>query len=322
MINVNFKKELTFLAVFTASAIGTMNVINRIFSHIASENNFLDEHSYNYYDWRFGKISYKKTGEGSPILLIHDLNVCSSSYEWYKTADRLSETNTVYMIDLLGCGLSARPLLTYTNYLYVQLITDFIKNVIGKKTDVIVSGHSASFTLMACANDDTIINRVIMVNPEDILNLSKTPTKKSNMFKNLFFSPVLGTFIYNMRVNKRTIRESLSKACCSHDSIREKDILIFFESSQRDRTHSKYLYACQSTGYTNVNLLNCLKKLNNSIFIITGTKNPENNLAAAQYQNHLPSIEIIGIDQTKQLPHIERPDEFVKQLNIFLSEEE
>lgn len=319
---MNLKKKLTFMAVFTASAIGTMHVVNRIFSHIALENNLFDEDSFEYYDWRFGRIAYKKIGQGAPVLLIHDLNVCSSSYEWYKTAEKLSETNTVYMIDLLGCGLSDRPLLTYTNFLYVQLLTDFIKHIIGQKTDVIVSGHSSSFVLMACANDESIINRVIMINPEDIINLSKIPTKKSNMIKNLILTPILGTFIYNMRINKKTIRETLAKACCSRDSIREKDVLISFESTQREKAHSKYLYACQCTGYTNVNILNCLKKLNNSIFIITGTKNPENTLAAAQYQNHLPSIEIIGIDQTKQLPHIETPDEFINQVNIFLSDEE
>ena len=317
---MNLKKKLTFLAVFSASAIGTMHVVNRIFSYIASENRFLDEDSYEYYDWRFGKIAYKKQGTGNPILLVHDLNVCSSSYEWNRIIDTLSKTNTVYAINLLGCGLSERPLLTYTNYLYVQLLTDFIKQVIGEKTDVIASGHSSSFTIMACANDESLINRVILVNPDDIIKLSKVPSKRSTMVKNLIVSPILGTFIYNMKVNKRTIREKFTKSCFSHDSVREKDIMICFESTQRDKTHSRYLYACQSTGYTNANILHCLKKLNNSIFIITGNKNPENTLIAAQYQNHLPSIEIVGINQTKQIPHVEKPEEFINQINIFLSE--
>lgn len=317
---MNLKKKLTFLAVFSASAIGTMHVVNRIFSYIASENRFLDEDSYEYYDWRFGKIAYKKQGTGNPILLVHDLNVCSSSYEWNRIIDTLSKTNTVYAIDLLGCGLSERPLLTYTNYLYVQLLTDFIKQVIGERTDVIASGHSSSITIMACANDETLINRVILVNPDDIIKLSKVPSKRSTMVKNLIVTPILGTFIYNMKVNKRTIREKFTKSCFSHDSVREKDIMICFESTQRDKTHSRYLYACQSTGYTNANILHCLKKLNNSIFIITGNKNPENTLIAAQYQNHLPSIEIVGINQTKQIPHVEKPEEFINQINIFLSE--
>lgn len=318
---MNFKKKITFMTVFSVSVIGTMHIFNRIFSYIASENNLLDENKYDYYEWRFGKIAYTKKGRGTPLLLIHNLNVCSSSYEWKKTIDRLSETNTVYAIDLLGCGLSDRPLLTYTNYLYVQLITDFIKHVIGKKTDIIVSGHSASFTLMAASNDNSIINRIIIINPDDIINLSKVPTQKSNVIKNVLLSPILGTFIYNMKINKRTIRENLVQSCCSNDCISEKDIMICFELSQKDKTRSKYLYACQNTGYTNANILHCLKKLNNSIFIISGNNNPENALIAAQYQNNLPSIEIIGIDHTKQFPHIEKPEEFINQVNILFSEE-
>ena len=48
--------------------------------------------------------------------------------------------NTVYTLDLLGCGKSDKPNFTYTNFLYVQLVTDFINNVIGEKADVIVTG--------------------------------------------------------------------------------------------------------------------------------------------------------------------------------------
>ena len=66
----------------------------------------------------------------------------------------------------------------------------------------------------------------------------------------------------------------------------------------------------------------CLNKLNNSIFIIVGNANPENMLSANQYQNQLPSIEIIEIDETKQLPHIEKADEFMEQVQILFAEEE
>ena len=53
--------------------------------------------------------------------------------------------HTVYTIDLLGFGRSEKPNLTYTNYLYVQLVTDFIQNIIGEKTDIIASNESISF---------------------------------------------------------------------------------------------------------------------------------------------------------------------------------
>ena len=66
----------------------------------------------------------------------------------------------------------------------------------------------------------------------------------------------------------------------------------------------------------------CLNKLNNSIFIIVGNANSENVISANQYQDQIPSIEIIGIDETKQLPHVEKAEEFIEQVQILFSEEE
>ena len=320
---MSWKRNLGIFAVFTGSMIGTMHVINRIITYIATAENYLDKDSYEYYNWRFGKIAYKKKGNGSPILLVHNLDVCSSSDEWKNIEKELAKTNTVYSIDLLGCGCSDHPAFTYTNFLYVQLITDFIKHVIGTKTDIIVSGDSSSFILMASANDETIINRIIMINPQNLISLAKVPTKRTKLIKYLICAPNIGTFIYNIKINKRTIAHKFASSYYyDQNAISEKDILTCFESSHKDKGHSKYLYACQKSRYTNANILFCLSKLNNSIFIISGNGNPENALSASQYQNHLPSIEIIEMNNAKQLPHVEKPDEFIEQVRILFADEE
>lgn len=320
---LGWKKRLGLIATFAGTVIGTMHIINKVFSYIATADDYLDENSYEYYNWRFGKIAYKKKGKGSPLLLVHNFDVCSSTDEWKNIENECAKTNTVYSIDLLGCGCSDHPVLTYTNFLYVQLITDFIKHVIGEKTDVIVSGDSSSFVLMTTANDENIINRIIMVNPQNLISLAKVPTKRTKLIKYLLFAPVIGTFIYNMKVNKRTISENFVFNCYyDQNTISEKDILTCFEASHKDKGRSKYLYACQKSRYTNANILFCLSKLNNSIFIIAGNGNPENILSANQYQNQLPSIEIIEINNTKQLPHVEKPDKFMEQVKILLSDEE
>ena len=88
---------------------------------------------------------------------------------------KLEKKHTVYTIDLLGCGRSDKPNLTYTNYLYVQLITNFIKDVIGEKTDVIATGTSSSFTVMACNMEKNLFKKLILINPEDLKDSAKTP---------------------------------------------------------------------------------------------------------------------------------------------------
>lgn len=321
---MGWKKKFSILAALTGTTLCIMHVVNKLFSYIATADDLLNKDTYQNYDWRFGKIVYKKTGSGSPVLLIHNFNVFSSSKEWKYVEAELAKTNTVYTIDLLGCGCSDHPVLTYTNYLYVQLITDFIKHIIGEKTDVIVSGDSSSFVLSACANDDTIINRIIMINPQNLVTLAKIPTKRTKIIKHLLYTPVIGTFIYNMEINKKTISRLFRETFFyNQNKVKEKDIMECFESSHKERSRSKYLYASQKSRYTNTNVLYCLNKLtNNSIFIIAGSNNPENVLAANQYQNYLPSIEVIGIDESKQVPHIEKADEFIDQVKILFFDED
>ena len=113
--------------------------------------------------------------------------------------------------------------------------------------------------------------------------------------------------------------EKLLELGCRHP------VYIRFHSvfpGESDKRMDGYLYACKKSRFTNANILCCLSKLNNSIFIIVGNSNPENTLSANQYQNQLPSIEIVGINETKQLPHVEKPKEFIEQIRILFSEEE
>ena len=68
---------------------------------------------------------------------------------------------------------------------------------------------SAPFVLMACSNDNTIINKVAMINPQNLVSLAKIPTKRTKTIKYLLSTPIVGTFIYNMNVNKKTISQNL-----------------------------------------------------------------------------------------------------------------
>ena len=133
------KNKTKSLLLITAAAAAGMYVYNRYISDIADEMNQEDEKNGSFYSWKEGEIFYKKIGTGKPILLVHDLDSASSSNEWQKVARKLSTTHTVYMIDLLGCGKSDKPAISYTTYLYVQLVTSFIKDVIQEKTDVIAT---------------------------------------------------------------------------------------------------------------------------------------------------------------------------------------
>lgn len=320
---MNWKKKLMNCALFVSMTTFVMFIINKLIYFISTIENVLDKVKGNYYEWRFGKIFYTKQGTGKPLLLIHDTTSMGSGYEWNKVAKELSKTNTVYTIDLLGCGRSEKPNITYTNYLYVQLITDFVKQIIGKKTDIVSSGLSSSFVLMACHMDDTIINKIVMVSPHSFASLNKSPNKNSTALKILLNTHIIGTLIYNMVFTRKNISSLLKdEYYYNNGKVSEELIQNYYESAHTCNSASKYVFSSIKGRYLNANVVNALRSLNNSIFIISGDSHiKECKYIGEQYQEKLPAIEVVHIEKSLLVPHIEQPESFIEQLQILLETE-
>ena len=318
---MGWKKKVALYTALTASTLGTIHLLNRFTHFLATVDNALDNTKDNYYEWRFGNVYYSKVGSGKPILLVHDLNSASSSYEWNKIVDELSKTNTVYTLDLLGCGRSDKPNITYTNFLYVQLVTDFIKHIIKEKTDFVVTGESSSFILLCCANTDELIGQVMLINPGSLTEQAKIPTKRTKVLKYLIDTPVIGTLLYNIVINKKTLNDTFRRFYFyDQNRVEEKCVQTYWESSQKSGTKGKYLFSSIRSRYTNANILFCLKNITNNIYIICGNGNPEYATVASQYQNQLPSIEIFELDQCKYLPQLERASDLLAQIQLLIND--
>jgi pimeloyl-ACP methyl ester carboxylesterase len=315
---MKLKNKLKYVILFGTVIAFSVSVINKLIYISATIKNKLTPNKGDFYDWRFGKIFYTKQGSGTPILLIHDMDVCSSSIEWKHTIKQLSVNHTVYTLDLLGCGLSDKPYLTYTNYLYVQLISDFIKNVIGHKTNVIANGSSSSFTVMACHNDSNLFNKLMIINPDDLFKLNYVPGKKSISLKILIDTPIIGTLIYNIINSRNNVKKQLLNKVYRNT----KDISIYideyYESAHTLNSNGKYLFASIKGSFTNANIVHALKEINNSIFIIGGRHEHNIKNIIENYSYYNSSIESYIIDNTKHYPHIEDPQEFIEQIGIFI----
>ena len=147
----------------------------------------------------------------------------------------------MYTLDLLGCGKSDKPNFTYTNFLYVQLVTDFINNVIGEKADVIVTGNSCSFVLMACHNNDEIIDRILLINPPSISSISKVPTKRTKMLKFIINIPFIGTLLFNLLHSKDSIEQTfMTEYFYNPQFVDDEIVKTYCESAQISKTQSKY----------------------------------------------------------------------------------
>jgi pimeloyl-ACP methyl ester carboxylesterase len=286
-----------------------MYAYNKYVSVNSTKNNTLPTKDGAYYSWRHGNVFYTKSGSGSPVLLIHDTNSASSSIEWSKITKRLRRNHTVYTIDLLGCGLSDKPNVIYTNYMYVQLITAFVRDVIQGKTDVVASNFSSSFVIMANHLDDSIINRMILINPVSMKKLSAVPACISKFKHKLINLPIVGTFIYNRMMSPATIDHKFRSIYYSRAQLIKDDTKkAFYESSHMDNSSGKYLYSSILGNYMNVNIRHAVEACKNQIFIV-GSKDISNNLnTIEEYRKLNPQVSVTYISSCKLYPQLENPE--------------
>ena len=303
------KKNTKKLLFFSSAALLGMYAYNRFVEETAAKKNMLPTENGAYYPWNQGNIFYTKEGNGNPVLLIHDTNPESSSLEWTKITKRLKKDHTVYTIDLLGCGLSDKPGVSYTSYMYVQLITSFIRVVIKEKTDVVTTNMTAPSVIMADHMDDTIINKMILINPVSMSLLDQSPSVKSKTKQTLINLPLVGTFIYNVMMNPRFIDKKF------RDNYYGKKHLIsskiedaYYESAHIDNSKGKYLYSSLIGRFMNTNIRRAVKNSQKPIYLIC-SKDIKNNIKTVEeYSKYNSKIEITYLSGCKLYPQLENPE--------------
>lgn len=318
--NMNKWKKLGLAAGMGTAAFTTAHIINKCIFQAAVSDKVTKNIEIQKYSWRLGDVAYTVQGKGSPILLIHDLKSDSSSYEWKRIMKSMCKNHKVYAIDLLGCGYSDKPNITYTAYMYTQLLNDFVVNVITRKISVIATGNSAPLTIMAAYNNPYLFDKIVLVSPESIKHAMINPGKRSNIRKFLLNTPVLGTLLYNICVNRHEINKKFRNDLFAYQNMIPKEVFkAYHETAHLGGTNAKYLYASTQCHYTTASIARAVSQLDNCIYIISGNKESNIQDIIQEYTSLNPAIETYLINHSKHLPQIEQPEEFVNTVNIYIS---
>ncbi len=280
-----------------------------IFMMADSKKNSIEE--FEYYDWRLGQIHYKVKGHGKSLLLLHGIGIGASMREWDKNFETLSENYRVYAIDLLGFGLSDKPKTTYTAYMYASLIQDFLKDVVKKPCGLIASSNSAAFAVMACRMDNSLIKKMILIEPTGIEN--KNAENKDIWYRRLFESPYAGTILYTALSSRIFIRRFLQKAVFfAQENYSARAVTdSYYYPAHAGGISAKYAAASFLTNYMNLDIKKILKDIHTPLMIIWGENAVINPTAAMDIIMEIkPRAQYAVFEKTRLLPHYENPAEF------------
>ncbi len=268
-----------------------------------------------YYNWKHGSIYYTKQGHGDPLLLIHDLYPSSSSAEWNEVIEELSQSHTVYAIDLPGCGRSTKPHITYVNYFFTQLLSDFVTDVIQEPTAVTATGISASFAIMAAHLYPDNFTKLTFINPQSPSQLATIPANTAKFTKSIMDCPILGTFLYYIFCSENEIEYNFTEEYFYNPFlVSSKIIHTYYESAHWNQGSGRFLLSSLHGNYINTNVNLAFSNLAQDTQLIFGKELANAENIAASYQKLNPVIKVSYISKAKMLPHLEAPEKFLSLL--------
>jgi pimeloyl-ACP methyl ester carboxylesterase len=289
---------------------------------------------YQTWNWMENSINYIEMGDPTkpPLLLIHGFG--ASVYHFRYNIPILARDYHVFAFDMLGFGLSSKPLQEYPAEVWRDQTIDFIHNVIGKPTIVAgnsLGGFTALYAAASCERD--LIPACILLNAagtfrQDSTSISEEkvspPPKWIQSLQSAFERFVLGvSFLYTQQPAR--IEQVLKQVypVASHQV--DDELIESIQLPSRDPNAPEVFYQIVSKSVRRSTYIDdLLSKLNGRpILLCWGENDPWIRPAAADKIQSLYGndnyCKRVSID-AGHCPHDEAPEAVNQAIRDFLTE--
>ena len=267
-----------------------------------------------FFDWKHGRIFYKTAGSaqsGVPLIFIHGVGAGSSSFMWRKNFDVLALDFRVYAMDLLGFGFSDKPSTApYSADLYVEQITDFIREVTGSPVNIVASSLGAAYAIRVADEHPELIKAMVLNAPTGVDKLSTRPGMSGAAFYGLLQSPVLGTSFYNVMASERSIRDySRKHLFYDHRRVTNRVVANFYATSHQPG--AQHAIAAFLSGYLNTDTRAAFSRLTQRVRLVWGKQDQTTPLThAVSLLEANPDAHLEVFDYCRMMPEQEHPERF------------
>jgi pimeloyl-ACP methyl ester carboxylesterase len=265
------------------------------------------------------KTRYFVEGSGPPVLLIHGLG--GGVECWLYTIGVLARHHTVYALDMIGFGLSDKPLdACYDIDSIARFTVNFLDALHLERVAIIGHSMGGALALRFALNYPYRVTRLGMLAPAGLGKEVDFPLR-------LFSLPLLGELLYqpSLAVSRQGI-----KAMCYDQSLSvEEAAQLHFERSVLPGAvpvFFKILRANMSIFGQNKGIyqqhLRALPGIRFPVLLIWGNQDPIVPVAhASAVSRLLPCAHVHCLDRCGHLPMFEKPYEVNRLLMNFIREE-
>jgi pimeloyl-ACP methyl ester carboxylesterase len=294
-----------------------------------------------FYTWKTYRCAYQVyPGDDSqiPLVLIHPIGVGLSGNFWYRFCKewyQAGNTNPIYNPDLLGCGDSDMPRVTYTPQDWAEQVLFFIKTVVKKPVIIVTQGALFPLAIKLVQLDQELppgetswIHKLALSGPPGWKIMTREGSPVQNKLRwNLLFDTPLGTAFYRYARSRKFLKSfSIKQLFENPDSVDENWLNMLEKGAANLETrHAVFAFLA---GFWREDYEQAIASIQQPTLVVIGqnTSNisreglketPDERLAA--YLNALPNGKGVKINGRNVLPY-ETTAEFVQAIAPFIRE--
>lgn len=270
------------------------------------------------YDWRHGRIAFQRLGSGPPLLLLHSFGAGHSGIQWRAAAELLSQDYETLVPDLIGWGDSARPSLAYDHELFIELLSDFLRDVVGRPAVLVAAGMTAAYGIQVAVDRPELLRAVGLVVPLGIDLHGDEPDLKDAIVHRFLRLPVLGTSALNLFTSRAALAHQLREALFDGEKLDPKLLEAHYRAAHLPGAQAAL--AAYLAGYLNHNVTPVLDQVEQPTWLAWGREVSSPAVESADlWLSRLRAAELEVFEKAASLPQTEVPEAFVKSLREFLS---
>ncbi|HEX8355081.1 MAG TPA: alpha/beta fold hydrolase [Pyrinomonadaceae bacterium] len=265
------------------------------------------------YQWKHGQIFYRHAGrEDAPVVLfVHGVGAGARAFMWRRNFLPLARDFRVYALDLLGFGYSDKPAnAPYSAGLYSELLSDFLREVVGRPAGVVAHTLSAAFAVRAADEHAELFDSFVLVSPTGADHLSARPGMTGAAFYGLLHSPVLGASFYNAMTSERGVRDYARNQLFFEKRFVTPRLLAHYYAVSH-LPGAQYAATAFLSGYLNTDVRGPFERLRRPVTLVWGKQDETNPIEQAGLLLGLnPRARLEVFDRCRQMPQEEHAERF------------
>lgn len=258
-----------------------------------------------------------RSGEGTPLLLLHSVNAAASAYEVRPIFERYRGQRPVYALELPGFGFSQRGDRPYTPRVFTNAIIGFLETQVEGPVDIVALSLSSEFAARTALERGPNVRSLALISPTGLGNDAEERGANEGLHRALSF-PLWSQALFDLLATRIIIRRFLSMSFYGEPDERLVDY-SYKTAHQPGARFAPFAFVSGKLNSPDIRE-SVYEQLRHPVLVLYDEDAYTSFEALPGLMERHPNWQAKRIVPTRGLPHFDQPEQTFQALDAFWNE--